>query len=393
MSTRAVRAARRLVTTFTVVGALLAGGVSAATPAPAAADSTVDWSRAVVDATLTRFPTPASFGEWSHTRGLFLYGVYQVYRRTGEKRYLDYVRGWADLTVDAEGRLNTPLVQQNPMLPGSLLIALHAETGDVRYRKAADVIRARIAEYPRTSDGGMWYSSLTPGELWADSVYMAQPFLARYGKAYGDGKYAYDEAARNLLVTFKHLVAPNGLLFHAYDENGDASWGPHPVTHTSAVHWVRTIGWHSMALVDVLEVLPRNHPDRPKLIANLNILARAFARFQEPRTGRWFQVVDRGDDPDNWTETSGSAMYTYTLGKAVRLGLLPRYYDTVARTGHRGVLAKVVKGADGLANVLDTSEGTHPSDYQTYLSRRRMTNDLHGLAAFVVMNEQLTQRM
>ncbi|MBP2472833.1 unsaturated rhamnogalacturonyl hydrolase [Crossiella equi] len=388
MSTRTTRAARRLVT-VALAAALLAG-----TPAAAAApeQSTVDWTRAVVDSTMARFPTPASFGDWSHQRGLFLYGVFQLYRRTGERKYLDYVRGWADLTVDAQGRLNTPLVQQNPMMPGSLLIALHAETGDARYRKAADVIRARIAEYPRTSDGGMWYSSLTPGELWADSVYMAQPFLARYGKAYDDGAYAYPEAARNLLVTYRHLVAPNGLLFHAYDENGDAEWKPDPVTRRSSVHWVRTIGWHAMALVDVLEVLPREHPDRPALLANLGSLVRAFARYQEPRTGRWYQVVDRGDDPDNWTETSGSAMYAYTIAKAVRLGLVSRAYEGVARKAHRGVLAKVVTGADGLTNVLDTSEGTHPSDYQTYLSRRRVVNDLHGLAAFVVMNEQFAQR-
>ena len=354
------------------------------TPAQAAVP---DWSKSVVESTMKRH-TPATLGGWGYTRGLYLYAQYLVYKRTGDKRYLDYIRQWVDRFVADDGSIQQSFTHLDGMRSGTLLVILHAETGQAKYRKAADKIRAAITGYPRTSDGGMWHAKGKVGQLWADGVYMAQPFLAMYGKAYGDGAYAYEEAVDNMAVYFKHLKADNGLLWHAYDEQGDEPWANNPGKH-SAEHWARAIGWFGMAAIDLLEILPANHPRRAELIGIVQHLARGYARYQDKATGRWFQVVDKGGDTRNWTETSASAMYTFMLSRGVQRGFLDAEYRSVASKGYRGVLAKVSVNSAGLTDVHDISEGTNVGDANYYFNRKRNTNDLHGLGAFLIMSEQL----
>ncbi|MFB9903739.1 glycoside hydrolase family 88/105 protein [Allokutzneria oryzae] len=373
--------------THRVVALLLAAALSSTVPAAAAAPAPTDWSKSVVESTMKRY-TPATLGGWGYTRGLYLHGQYLVYKRTGDKRYLDYVRAWVDRFVSADGSIDNGFSNLDAMRSGTLLILLHAETGQAKYRKAADKIRAVITSYPRTSDGGMWHAKSRVGQLWADGVYMAQPFLAMYGKAYGDEKYAYDEAARNMTAYFKHLKADNGLLWHAYDEQGDEPWANNPGKH-SAEHWARAIGWFGMTAIDLLEILPADHPRRAELIGIVRHLARGYERYQDQATGRWFQVVDKGGDARNWTETSASSMYTFMLSRGVQRGYLDAKYAAVAAKGYRGVLAKVSVNPEGLTDIQDISEGTNVGDASYYFNRKRVTNDLHGLGAFLIMSEQL----
>ena len=139
---------------------------------------------------------------------------------------------------------------------------------------AADKVRARFNSYPRTSDGGMFHATGKVGQLWADGVYMAQPFIAMYAKAYNQ-PYGYDEAVRNMKAYFTHLKSDDGLLWHAYDADGSESWAKNPGKH-SAEHWARAIGWFGMTAVDLLEILPADHPGRTDLINIVKHLATAL---------------------------------------------------------------------------------------------------------------------
>jgi unsaturated rhamnogalacturonyl hydrolase len=355
--------------------------------APAAAD----WSRAVVDSTIRRFPTAESLKGWGYAKSLYLYGQYLVYLRTKDRRYLEHLKAWVDLHVDEQGAINRPINALDYMLPGNLLLVLYRETGEQKYRTAAEHIRRVFDSYPRTKDGGFWHADTKSREwqLWADGVFMSMPFLARYGVMFGDSRYGFDEATKQMLVYASHLSDPaTGLLFHAYDESGQQPWAD-PSTHHSHYFWCRAIGWYAMTLIELLELLPRNHPKRPKLLALVRQLAAAFERFQDKGTGLWYQVVDRGGEPGNWLETSSSCMYTYVLWTGVKRGYLDRHYRAVALRGYRGVLSKLSVGADGLTNLSDICEGTNVGDLAYYFARKRNENDFHGLGAFLIMNEQL----
>jgi unsaturated rhamnogalacturonyl hydrolase len=144
-----------------------------------------------------------------------------------------------------------------------------------------------------------------------------------------------------------------------------------------------------MALTNVLDAIPANQPRRPKLLSILRKLAAGLEKYQDPATGRWFQVIDKGDRSDNWTETSCSSMFTYALSRGAQQGYLDPHYAQVARRGYEGVLAKISVGSDGLTELTDISVGTNVGDYAYYIARTRATNDFHGLGAFLIMNEQL----
>ncbi|MER6221357.1 glycoside hydrolase family 88/105 protein [Streptomyces sp. 900105755] len=361
----------------------------AAAAAPATPAAATDWSTAVVDSTMARY-TPSTIGGWSYPVGLYLYGQYLTYRRTHDPRYLTYIKNYVDRFVKSDGSIDQSFNSLDSMQAGRLLVILHHETGQDRYRKAARKIRDRLNTYPRTGDGGFWHAdnSSRAHQLWADGVYMVNPFLVEYGREFGDSAYTDDEAAKQLYVYGSHLQVANGLLKHAYDESGTASWAD-PQTGLAPEHWCRAVGWYSMAIVNVLDAIPANQARRSQLLSIFGKLAAGLEKYQDPATGRWFQVMDKGNQSANWTETSCSSMFTYALSRGVQQGYLDPHYAAVARRGYQGVLAKLSVGSDGRTNLADISIGTNVGDYAYYVGRSRATNDLHGLGAFLIMNEQL----
>ncbi len=355
------------------------------------ATTATDWSLILVESTMARNRTASSLGGWAYYTALFLRGVLALHQRTGDARYFDYVKAWVDAHVSASGVIDVPLDKLDNFMPGHLLLSLHQATGAARYKAAADSIRARFDSYPRTSDRGLWHKEITPWQLWLDGVFMANPFLMRYGLAYGDAAYAQDEATSQITIDAGHLTDPTtGLLYHGYDESGQASWAD-PVTHHSPEFWCRSLGWYGMAIVDVLDLLPADHPRRAALVTTLQNLIAGLARFQDPATGRWFQVVDKGHLATNWLETSCSSMHTYVISRAIEKGYVDGSLATARDRGLAGTLAKISLGADGLANLTDICVGTAVGDLSYYLNRTRATNDFHGLGAFILMFEQLSK--
>lgn len=392
---------------------LVTGNLSAAPNSTATTESgrskgktipSPDWSVAMVESTMKRFPTAQDLGAWGYAKSLYLYGQYLVWKRTGDKRYLQYIKDWVDYHVDSEGNVFnidkdgkvTPIEFTNldSMLPGNLLLLLHKETKEQKYKLVADKIRKKFDTYKRTQDGGFWHaeSKNRQWQLWADGVFMSMPFLVRYGKLYGDDAYANDEATKQLTIYASHLNDPKtGLMFHAYDESGASIWAD-PVTKHSAEFWCRAIGWFGMTLIEVLEIIPRNHPKRALLIAQVRQLAKAYATFQDKKTGLWYQVVNKGQLPGNWLETSSSSMYTYMISMAVKRGYIAKSYMKTAQKGYKGVLTRISLDTDGLTNLADICEGTNVADIAYYFARKRNVNDFHGLGAFLILNEHMITR-
>jgi unsaturated rhamnogalacturonyl hydrolase len=345
-----------------------------------------DVSRAVVDSTMTRF-TPATFGGWNYFKAFYLYGQYLFYKRTGEGKYLEFIKAWLDRYVTDAG-VSNQFNSLDAMRPMQLLPLMYAETGLWKYRTASDQLRRRFDAYPRTSDGALIHNVTMKGELWCDGVYMALPFLALYGRTFGDANYCYEEAGKNMAAYFTHLKSDNGLMFHAYDQDGSAPWAKGNGSR-STVHWGRAIGWFGMTAVDLLDVIPAGHPRRAGLIAIVRHLAAGYRRYQGANTGMWYQVVNKSSNARNWRETSCSAMFTFMLSRAVQRGYLGPEYQQVADKGYRGVLSQLSVGSDGLTRLAGTCEGTSVGDEDYYFNRPRLVNDSHGLGAFLVMNEQV----
>src|SRR4029453_10209135 len=100
--------------------------------APPPPQTTTDWSKAMVESTMKRFPTAVDLGSWGYAKSLYLYGQYLVYKRTGDPRHLQYIKAWVDSHVDEKGivtntnaegqRTEIKFDNLDSMLPGNLLL-------------------------------------------------------------------------------------------------------------------------------------------------------------------------------------------------------------------------------------------------------------------------------
>ncbi|MET7398198.1 glycoside hydrolase family 88 protein [Dactylosporangium sp. NPDC005572] len=355
-----------------------------------------NWADAMVDSTMRRF-TPSSVGGWSYPVGLYMMGQYEVAQRTTDPirraALIGYIRSWADRFVDSSGHINNGFTNLDSMMPGQVMIAMYRETGQAKYRLAAKQIHDRLVPgggYPITSDGGFWHATNLARQLWADGTFMADPFMAQYGRYVGDSTQSFDIATKQLVVYASHLQQPNGLMKHAYDESKAASWA-NPSTGLASEYWCRAVGWFGVAAIQVLDLIPPDHPRRAQLVSIVQNLVRGFATYQDPASGRWFQVVDKSGRGDNWTETSCSAMYAYTINAAVRHGYVPATYQPNADSGKRGELDRISLHSDGLTYLSNISIGTGVGSYPYYVSRPQATNDFHGLGAFLLFYEEVSR--
>ena len=173
----------------------------------------------------------------------------------------------------------------------------------------------------------------------------------------------FDDIAKQLLLMDEHMRTKTGLMKHGWDESKQMAWAD-KTTGLSPEVWARAMGWYAMALVDVLDWFPKDHPQRADLIAALNRTDAAVVAFQDKQTGLWWQVMDAGpkqfdripggltDVPakkGNYLEASASCMFVYSLAKGVRMGYLPQSYEANARRGWEGIQKQfVTTGADGL---------------------------------------------
>ncbi len=387
-----------------VRGAVLLGGLlllAFALPAGAGEDrNDTTVAEGLASQHMKRFPEPwlmrKSDGaySWSYTHGLVLLGMEQLFNQTGNAAYAKYIQAYADHFIGADGSIDTFAITEfniDSILAGRILFFLYERTGDTRYRKAMDSLRLQLKWHPRTHSGGFWHKRKYPWQIWLDGLYMAQPFYTQYERSFGDDPAAFDDiVSQFVVIEQKTRDAKTGLLYHGWDESALQSWADHE-TGRSPGFWSRAMGWYAMAIVDTTEQLPAGHEGRELLRGILKRLVDALIPFQH-ESGLWYQVPDQGARKGNWLEASGSAMFVYAIAKGVRLGLLDGDYAVVSRNGYAGLLAQIIStDADGTVHVNDICRsaglgGTPYRDgsYEYYVSTDRVSDDAHGIGAFLL---------
>lgn len=353
----------------------------------------IDWSVEMANMIINTKSTQIN---WDYTVGLLLEGILRVYKRTGDQRYLNFIKEWAQYHITANGTImNNPttvneLINLDNIMPGFTILHLYQETEIERFKLAADKIRNRFDTYPRNPDSCFWHGADLQGELWLDGLYMGMPFLVTYGKMFGDEKYAYREAIRQFKLHIDYLMdKETGLLLHAYDYDGSEPWAL-PPHNRSPYAWGRAIGWVMMGLTEILDIIPEDFPQRDSIVDQYKTVLKSLAKYQDPTTGLWYQVVDHQNDPGNWLETSCSMMFVYSMSRAIQKGFLDESYSKNVELGYMGVLTKISEDKSNMVYLTDICEGTGvSSDIQYYFDRAKSTNDNHGLGTFLIMNELL----
>jgi unsaturated rhamnogalacturonyl hydrolase len=328
-----------------------------------------------------------------------LLALKQVWAQTGDPTILDFIRHNIDQFVGPDGSIHTYRLEEynlDQINEGKLLFFLHEMTGAERYKKAAFLLREQLRTQPRTSEGGFWHKQIYPHQMWLDGVYMASPFYAEFAGRF-DEPEGFDDAARQIILAQEHTRDPQtGLLYHAWDESRSQQWAD-PETGCSPHFWGRAMGWYAMAIADVLDHLPADHLQRDRLVAIFRATAGALARVQDPASGVWYQVLDQGDRPGNYLESSASCMVVYALAKGVRRGYLGAEYLTVASRGYDGILTEFVtvdeQGLVHLSGICAVAGlGGKPyrdGSYEYYVSEKVITNEYKGVGPFIMASIEM----
>ena len=376
--------------------ALFAAGATALS-AVAANGQSRPWSVRVAESLMKR--SPVVYDKWDYTAGLVLVALDRVGTRAHDPKYAAYIKTSVDSLVHADGSIATYAASEynlDQINEGRILFSLADRTHDPRYSRAADALRAQLKTQPRTSEGGFWHKQIYPQQMWLDGLYMAEPFYAEYANRHGDTT-AMNDVARQFLLIARHLRDPKtGLYYHAWDSSRQQPWA-NPETGLSQNFWGRAVGWYMMAIVDVLDYLPKTHKDRPEILRVFRQLSEAVASVRDPVSGVWWQVLDQPNRAKNYLEASGSAMFVYALAKGARMGYLDSTYRTLADRAFDGMLAEfVTTDAGGLVSINKICKvaglgGNPPRDgsYQYYVSEPVVSNDYKGVGAFILAANEL----
>lgn len=165
-------------------------------------------------------------------------------------------------------------------------------------------------------------------EGWLDGIYMGEVFYADYTSMFQPNNVtAWADITSQFHLMFQNTIqnntAPNntGLMYHGYDYSHVAIWASPDRGHSPEV-WDRALGWYSMALVDVLGIIPVSNPGHATLLEILRTLFPKIRDAADPTSGVWWLVITQPGRAGNYFESSGGAMFVYALLKAVRLGYI-----------------------------------------------------------------------
>jgi rhamnogalacturonyl hydrolase YesR len=217
---------------------------------------------------------------------------------------------------------------------------------DKKYEIAAAALRDQLNRWPRTPSGGFWHRDPDyPNQMWLDGIYMADTFYATYTSYFdNENTTAWEDIALQFDLIESHTRnKTSNLLQHGYDESKKAVWAD-PVTGASPHVWDRAVGWYFVALVEVLQVYPKEMPGYNRLKTYLTTLAEGVKKAQDS-SGGWWLVMDEPYPgmKGNYIESSATAMFTYAYLKGVRTGLLEESYRETASKAYELMIERFVK--------------------------------------------------
>jgi unsaturated rhamnogalacturonyl hydrolase len=330
---------------------------------------------------------------WNYEIGVVLMGFERLWNMTGDKTYFNYTKHIVDHFINQDGTIRTYVMDEynsDNIPPGRQLLMLHRVSKEEKYKIAAQTLRNQISWQPRNKAGGFWHKLKYPSQMWLDGLYMVEPFYAEYAlinKQPGD----FNDIINQFVWMEKYSRdAKTGLLYHGWDESKLQKWA-NPKTGLSPEFWSRSMGWYMMALVDVLDFIPKTHPRRIELINILNRLSTALVKFQDPKAGVWWQVTDKPHKEKNYLESSGTAMFVFTLAKALRLKYIPQSFKSPLQKAYNGMIKEFVKeDPNGQYHYIQAVAGAglggvpyRDGSYEYYVNEPKRDDDLKAIGPFI----------
>jgi unsaturated rhamnogalacturonyl hydrolase len=305
---------------------------------------------------------------WSYPSGVAYSAMIKISNVTGDKKFLDFTVKCInhffnnlpyfkkiDSTVgqsmnNYRSALNTSSLDDCGSM-GAALIRYYKISKDPSILPMINHIADFISgKQFRLADGTLARQRPQAKSVWADDAYMSIPFLSEMGSLSGDSKY-YDDAAKQVVQMSKYLFRWGKQLFD-HGVNIQNEYDPD-------FFWGRANGWVIISIVDLLDVLPDNHKDRDQILKILRTHIKGLAEVQGA-DGFWHNLLDK---PDSYTETSCTALFTYSIAHAINKGWADYTYGPVAQAGWNALASRILPNGQVEGTCIGTTFGNEAIYY------------------------------
>ena len=295
--------------------------------------------------------------KWSYVMGIELEGMLDTYLRYGGEDIRLYCQEYTDTMIRKDGTIrgfNIKDYNLDNIRTGHFVTRMYQLWPEEKNLKAMQLMMKQLKDQPRTKvDRVFWHKAIYAYQVWLDGIFMGLPFRCLTAPITEKGKNAqrsmlnaqqiYDDAVDQLKTTYERtLDAKTGLNRHAYDETRNTFWADKE-TGLSQHCWARAQGWYSMALIEVLNALPEDYARRSEVIDLLRKDLAAVVKWQDKKTGTWYQVMDSPARQGNYLESTATSMFAYVLLKAARKGYVGNEYREAGKRAYEGIIKNMIR--------------------------------------------------
>ncbi len=302
---------------------------------------------------------------WNYVMGIELEGMLDTYLRYGGEQIRNYCKEYTDTMIRPDGTIRGYDIKEynlDNIRTGHFVTRMYQQWPEEKNLKAMQMLMSQLQDQPRTkADKVYWHKAIYAYQVWLDGIFMGLPFrcltapITQKATKTNKGKKGkksnkanlvtaiYDDAVNQLKITYDRTLDPKtGLNRHAYDETRNTFWADRE-TGLSQHCWARAQGWYSMALIEVLDALPEDYARRAEVIELLRKDLDAVLKWQDKKTGTWYQVMDSPKRKGNYLEATASSMFAYVLLKAARKGYVGTVYRDAGKRAYQGIIDNMIR--------------------------------------------------
>lgn len=354
--------------------------------------------------------------KWSYVMGIEMEGMLDTYEhyKEGNNAILDYLKEYPAKMIDEKGNITGYKYEDfnlDNVRTAKFILRMHNLFPTKGTEKALKTLFKQLQNQPRTKEGVYWHKAIYANQVWLDGIFMGLPFYCNYAvqtmKPKKAEKYLNDAVDQMVKTDYRTYDEKTQLWKHAWDETHHQFWA-NKEDGKSQHCWARALGWYVMAMTECLDAMPENYARRQEVIDLLNKAMKSVVKYQDKKTGVWYDVLDVKSDK-NYLESTASSMFAYVLLKGYRKGYLSEEYLKAGVKAYNGILKQFIKvNADKTISLTRccavSGLGPGPGPYvkkpnykrdgsfEYYMSEPIRDNDAKGVGPFIWASLEMEQQ-
>ena len=354
--------------------------------------------------------------KWSYVMGIEMEGMLDTYEayKDGNEAILEYLKEYPQTMIDEKGNITGYKYEDfnlDNVRTAKFILRMHNIAPTKGTEKALKTLFKQLVNQPRTKEGVYWHKAIYANQVWLDGIFMGLPFYCNYAvqtmKPKKAEKYLNDAVDQMVKTDYRTYDEKTQLWKHAWDETHQQFWA-NKEDGKSQHCWARALGWYVMAMTECLDAMPENYARRQEVIDLLNKAMKSVVKYQDKKTGVWYDVLDVKSDK-NYLESTASSMFAYVLLKGYRKGYLSEEYFKAGVKAYNGILKQFIKvNADKTISLTRccavSGLGPGPGPYvkkpnykrdgsfEYYMSEPIRDNDAKGVGPFIWASLEMEQQ-